>query len=295
MKEVLVIGGSGFVGSHTSDALSDAGYKVTIFDKSNSTWIRDDQKMIIGDMMDDKSLKTAMKNKHFVFHFGGIADIDEADNNPFDTINLNVMGVIKALLACKEAEVKRFLYGSTMYVFSPYGSMYRASKQASETIIETFSDQHSLDYTFLRYGSLYGPRAQKWNGLQSRVETIVNKKKLTYFGTGKEEREYIHIKDAAGMTVKALADQYVNQAITITGSQIINSKDLLEMIFEIANIKPNIEFKHNDLKNNKHYIKTPYRYTPKQSKKIAPSEYIDFGQGLLEVIEEAYKKKKFKY
>lgn len=290
MKEVLVIGGSGFVGSHTSDALSDAGYKVTIFDKSNSTWIRDDQKMIIGDMMDEKSLKTAMKNKHFVFHFGGIADIDEADKNPFDTINLNVMSVIKALLACKEAGVKRFLYGSTMYVFSPYGSMYRASKQASETIIEAYSDQHRLDYTFLRYGSLYGPRAQTWNGLQSRVETIVNKKKITYFGTGNEEREYIHIKDAAAMTVKALADQYVNQAITVTGSQIINSKALIEMIFEIANIKPNIKFKHNDLKKNKHYIKTPYRYTPKQSKKIAPSEHIDFGQGLLEVIEEVYKR-----
>ena len=62
MKEVLVIGGSGFVGSHTCDALSEAGYRVTIFDKLKSEWIRKDQKMIIGDMMDDKSLRAAMKN-----------------------------------------------------------------------------------------------------------------------------------------------------------------------------------------------------------------------------------------
>jgi len=290
MKEVLVIGGSGFVGSHTCDSLSEAGYKVTIFDRLESKWIRKDQKMIIGDMMDDVSLKTAMKNKDYVFHFGGIADIGEADKNPYEAINLNVMSVMKTLLACNETGVDKFLYGSTMYVFSPYGSIYRASKQASETIIEAFSEQYKLNYTFLRYGSLYGPRAQAWNGLKNRVETIVNKKKLTYYGTGMEEREYIHIKDAANMTVKALSDKYPNQAVTLTGSQVINSKALIEMIFEIANIKLDIEYKNPNKTNIKHYIKTPYRYTPKQSKKISPNEYIDFGQGLLEVIAEAYKK-----
>ena len=224
MKEVLVIGGSGFVGSHTCDSLSDAGYNVTIFDRVVSKWKRENQKMIIGDMMDYKFLVNSMKNKNYVFHFGGIADIDEADKNPYDTIHLNVMGAMKALLACKETNVDRFLFGSTMYVFSPYGSIYRASKQACETIIETFSEQNKLNYTFLRYGSLYGPRAQSWNGLQNRVETIVKKKRLIYYGTGEEERDYIHIKDAAKMTVKALTDQYKNQAITLTGSQLLVQK-----------------------------------------------------------------------
>lgn len=291
MKKILVIGGSGFVGSHTADALSDAGYEVTIFDKFVSKWKRKDQKMIIGDMMDDKSILAAMKNKKYVYHFGGIADIGEADKKPYETISLNVMGIMKSILACKKTGVDRFLFGSTIYVFSPYGSIYRASKQASETIIEAFSEQYELKYTFLRYGSLYGPRAQAWNGLQNKVETIINKKKIIYNGTGKEEREYIHIKDAAKMSVDALSDGYINQAITLTGSQVINSKALIEMIFEIANIKPNIKFKNVDMKNNKHYIKTPYRYTPKQSKKISPNEYIDFGQGLLKIIESAYLKK----
>lgn len=292
MKEVLVIGGSGFVGSHTCDSLSKEGYKVSIFDKSPSRWITEDQIMIIGDMMDDKALLSAMKNKDYIFHFGGIADISDADNNPHEAINLNVMGVMKALLAAKKVNISRFIYGSTVYVYSPYGSMYRASKQAAETIIEAFSQQYNLDYTLLRYGSLYGPRAQSWNGLQNRVEKIVTEKKLTYYGTGMEEREYIHVKDAAKMSVKALSDEYINQAITLTGSQTINSKSLIEMIFEIANIDPNFEIKDHGSKDNNHYIKTPYRYTPKQSKKISPIEFIDFGQGLLEVIEEAYKNKK---
>ena len=72
MKEVLVIGGAGFVGSHSCDSLSEAGYKVTIFDKVESQWIREDQKMIIGDMMDDVSLVAAMKNKDYVNNFSFI-------------------------------------------------------------------------------------------------------------------------------------------------------------------------------------------------------------------------------
>ena len=260
MEEVLVIGGSGFVGSHTADALSEKGHIVTIFDKKESPWIKDNQKFFQGDMMNQDDLNKAMKN----------------------------------ILAARKSNISRFFYGSTVYVFSPYGSMYRASKQASETIIETYSQQYGLDYTFLRYGSLYGPRAQKWNGLRNRVEEIIRTKKLTYNGTGEEEREYIYVKDAAKMSVKALSDEYINQAITLTGAQTISSKELIEMIFEIANIELNVEFKDDGSKENNRYIKTPYRYTPKQSKKLLPTEYIDFGQGLLEVIEEAYENKKIK-
>ena len=191
MEEVLVIGGSGFVGSHTADALSEKGHIVTIFDKKESPWIKDNQKFFQGDMMNQDDLNKAMKNKKYVFHFGGIADIDEADERPLDTVESNVIGTMKILLAARKSNISRFFYGSTVYVFSPYGSMYRASKQASETIIETYSQQYGLDYTFLRYGSLYGPRAQKWNGLRNRVEEIIRTKKLTYNGTGEEEREYM--------------------------------------------------------------------------------------------------------
>ena len=56
MKKVVVIGGSGFLGSHTADELSRRGYDVTIFDASESVWLRDDQKMIVGDILDRDAL-----------------------------------------------------------------------------------------------------------------------------------------------------------------------------------------------------------------------------------------------
>ena len=56
MKKVIVIGGSGFLGSHVSDCLSNAGYHVTIYDKIKSMWLRSDQKMVIGDVQDVEKL-----------------------------------------------------------------------------------------------------------------------------------------------------------------------------------------------------------------------------------------------
>ena len=52
-QKIVVFGGSGFLGSHVADALSDAGYKVTIFDRAPSSWKRDDQEMVIGDILNN--------------------------------------------------------------------------------------------------------------------------------------------------------------------------------------------------------------------------------------------------
>ena len=77
IKKVLVVGGSGFIGSHTADALSDNNYEVTIFDNTLSLWLRDDQKMIIGSILDKESIDKALIGIDCVFHFAAIADLSE--------------------------------------------------------------------------------------------------------------------------------------------------------------------------------------------------------------------------
>jgi len=190
MDKIVVIGGAGFMGSHTADALSQQGYKVTIFDNKTSPWLRHDQKMVIGDILDREAVNEVVQGAKVVYHYAGIADIGEASKRPFDPINLNFMGTVVALDASVKAKVERFVYASTMYVYSPFGSFYRASKQAAETVVEAYCEKFDLDYSLLRYGSLYGPRAQSWNGLKGFVSQIVKEGKLNYFGSGKERREY---------------------------------------------------------------------------------------------------------
>jgi UDP-glucose 4-epimerase len=285
MDKVVVTGGTGFMGSHTADELTRRGYHVIVFDQAESPWLHPDQEMMIGDVLDPKSLAMAMKGARYVYHFAGIADIEESRSRPVETMNLNVMGASLVVEAARQSSVERVIFASTMYVYSPFGSFYRASKQAAETIIEAYQQEYALDYTFLRYGSLYGPRAQDWNGLRKYVQQVVEGGQITYAGTGEEKREYIHVYDAARLSVDVLDDKHRNRAITVTGSQILSSKEMMDLIFEIAGKKSDIVLTDTERKGY-HYNLTPYRYTPKQAFKLVPSEFIDIGQGILELVEE---------
>lgn len=285
MAKVVVIGGSGFLGSHTADELSRRGHEVVIFDAVHSPWIREGQRMVVGDILDRDALGETLAGAVATYHFAGISDITEAAQKPFDTVRINVLGTANILEAVCEKNVKRFMYASTLYVYSSYGSFYRASKQASETLIEAYQEMKDFDYTFMRYGSLYGPRAQGWNGIRGYVDNIIRRGNLIYDGSGKERREYIHVLDAARLSVDVLEEEFRNQAVTVTGSQVLTSKELIELIFEIAGLEENVSYLPED-KAGYHYASTPYRYTPKPAKKMVPSEFIDIGQGVLDMIEE---------
>ena len=285
MDKVVVIGGSGFLGSHTADVLSEKGFQVVIFDSRVSPWLRDDQEMIVGDILDADQVSNAVSGSKYLYHFAGIADISESIKRPFDTININVIGTTIAVQAAIDANVSRFIFASTMYVYSPYGSFYRATKQASETIIEVFSEQFGIEYSLLRYGSLYGPRAQRWNGLKGHVEQIIKHGELEYSGTGKERREYIHIEDAARLSVDILHSKYKNKAIIVTGQQILYSNELIDLIFEISGKSKKVNYLGDNIGPD-HYLTTPYRFTPKTSIRLVPEAFDDLGQGILELIEE---------
>ena len=289
-KNILVLGGSGFLGSHTADALSKSGKKVTLVDKVNSPWLRDDQKMIVGDVMNYDLLERSMKGVDCVYYFAGIADIKEAKSSPYNTIETNILGLAKALEAAVKNKVKRFVYASTMYVYSSHGSFYRATKQAAEIIIETYQENYGIDYVFLRYGSLYGPRSQNWNGIKGFIQQVIENGYIEYSGNGSEVREYIHVLDASSLSAKMLDEKYKNKAVTITGQQSIKVSDMFAIIFEIGGKKVNVKYL-NDHKNASHYGNTPYRYTPKTSMKVIPTEFVDFGQGLLNIFEEIHKSK----
>jgi len=288
MKDkVMVIGGSGFLGSHLADALSESGYAVTVFDKNPSPWLGPSQNMIIGNILDEKALSKALKGMRYVYHVAAISDITEAAKSPRETVSNDIIGSTIVLENCIRAKVERILYASTMYVYSQQGSFYRVSKQAVELLIEAYYEHFGLKYTILRYGSLYGPRAQQWNGLKRWITQAIKEGRIIYPGSGEERREYIHVKDAARLSVLALLPEYANRCLTITGTQTLNSKDLLSMIYEVLGRDIKFDFRQRG-RDPGHYVMTPYRYTPRAATKIVPNSFIDIGQGILDLVEEIY-------
>ena len=77
---IFVLGGSGFLGSHVCDQLSEAGHKVRVFDKVKSPWLRPNQEMIVCDLLDEKTLAKAISGCEVVYNFAAIADLIEALN-----------------------------------------------------------------------------------------------------------------------------------------------------------------------------------------------------------------------
>jgi UDP-glucose 4-epimerase len=255
MARVCVIGGSGFLGSHVADALSASGHQVCVYDRRPSSWLRDDQEMVVGDLLDGDRLSSAIAGCEIVYNFAALADLNEALDKPLETVRINVLGNAHVLEACRLNGVRRFLYASTVYVYSREGSFYRCSKQSAEHYVEEYQAAFGLDYTVLRYGSLYGPRSDHQNGLWRVVNEALKTGRIRYAGSPEAMREYIHVEDAARASVAALGDEFKNQHVVLTGQESMRVMDLLKMLAEILGIPQAVEFEETEYAG--HYVRTP--------------------------------------
>jgi len=281
---IMVTGGSGFLGSHVADALIEAGHKVFIFDIKPSQYIKKGQKMIVGDILNAKELTIAMKDVDIVFHMAALADLDIAQDNPFETMKVNILGTTNVLEAAKTNKVKRVIFASTIYVYSRTGSFYRVSKHSCELLFEAYHERYGLDYTILRFGTLYGTRSKESNSVYHYLKEAFLKGKIQFKGTGNEVREYIHVVDAARICTKILDDDYKGQTMILTGHHRMKLTELLDMINEILNNKVKIVIQPRKTKS--HYIQTPYSYILRVGKKIVMNTYCALGQSLVEILNE---------
>lgn len=286
--KIFVTGGSGFLGSHVADALCDAGHTVTIFDQFESPYLRPDQDMVVGDLMDSELLNSLVQGHDVVYHFAGIADVDECARKPVEAARFNILGTVHLLDACRLAEIKRFIFASSAYVFSNSGFCYRTTKQACESFIEDYQKLYGLNYTCLRYGSLYGERSDERNSIFKLIKQAIEEGKITYHGQGDEVREFIHVRDAAKSSVKVLDPEFENAHIILTGNEKLLYSQLLEMIKEI--IGNNIEIEIVPSTRAAHYKITPYNFSPKLGRKLINNPHIDMGQGLLHCMADLYEK-----
>ena len=287
---VIVFGGSGFVGSHVADALTAAGHETTVFDLRESPWLTDGQQMVIGDMADLDTVAAAVRGHDAVFNFAGIADIDDSRRRPVDTVKVNVLGNANLLEACRTEGIGRYVFASSIYVQSEAGSFYRVSKQACELYIEEYQREFGVDYTILRYGTLFGRRANDRNSVHRYLRSALKDRRIVAAGTGEELREYIHVEDAARLTAEILTDEYVNEQVVLTGHFPMRYSDLLRLVQEI--VGPDVEVELTapspDEPQSAHYAITPYAFRPRVARKLVSSYYIDMGQGLLDVLAEIH-------
>ncbi|MBI2378120.1 MAG: NAD(P)-dependent oxidoreductase [Deltaproteobacteria bacterium] len=288
-EKVFLTGGSGFLGSHIADELSTRGFDVTVFDRRPSPWLRPGQTMLIGDLLDVDLLGRHLEGVRHVYHLGALADLNAAIERPLDTVRVNILGTVGLLEAARRASIDRFVFASTVYVYSREGGFYRCSKQACESYIEQFGRQYGLRYTILRYGSLYGPRSNESNGVYRLLKMAIDGATIHYKGLPSDIREYIHVEDAAKLSVDVLAPEYAGRHLVLTGHAQTRAEDLFKMFSEILGRPVRVEYPRES--DASHYSITPYAYTPRPGTKLTTNEYVDMGQGVLQVVEQIAKER----
>ena len=286
--KIIVLGGSGFIGSHVADELSSRGHKVTIFDKKKSKWLRHDQKMVIGDIFNYNALKNAIRSNKIVYNFAALSDMDQAMHEPLLCAKVNILGTVQALNLCHKYKVRRFIHASSIYATSSQGSFYSCSKRAAEDYLVEFNKSYKLNYTILRFGSVYGPRSDKNNGIRIILDKAISQRKIIYMGNKKAVRKYINVFDAAKACVEILKNRYENKCVVLTGPKSIKISEVLEFLAKILNINSKIIFK-DEKGNTGHYIKTPNLYEAKKGRGLSLRSRTNFHDGLLSLIQDIKK------
>ena len=144
----LVTGGSGFLGSHVADELTKKGHTVIIFDLKKSKWLKLNQKMIVGNMLNYRQLNNALKKVDYVLHFAGLSDLNKALNKPIETIKFNILATANLLKLSLKNNIKRIIFASSIYAISSQGGFYRCSKRAAEDYIEEYQKDLELIFQF---------------------------------------------------------------------------------------------------------------------------------------------------
>jgi len=283
-KKVVVFGGNGFIGSYVVQELLDRGYDVVSADLNPSKYV-DEKYFQKCDILDSTTVNTLVEGASIVYNFAGFANLDDAIENPIKALELNVMGNLNILEACKIHHVKRFVYASSAYAMSDKGSFYGISKLTSEKLTEEYYKKFGLEFTIVRYGSVYGERDYHNNYIYNLLKKASESGEINHSGDGEEIREYIHAADVAKLAVNLIdSDEFINEHIILTGVERMQRKELFEMINEILGNKLTINLNNDGYHN--HYKTTPYSFHPTRSKKLVANPYIDMGQGLLECLKD---------
>src|SRR2546423_12845861 len=232
---VLVTGGSGFIGSHVLDVLVERGHEPVNFDRVESPHHDGDGiATVVGDATDASALTAAMDGCEAVIHLAAMADVNDVQQDPEGAEAANARATLAVLEAARRAGVRRVLYGSTIWVYSdvpetevceqtrlePPAHLYTATKLAGELYCRSYAELYGIEYTVLRFGIPYGPRARDATVLAAFTRKALGGEPLTVAGSGDQTRRFVYVEDLANGVVRALEEpSAANRVYNLTGTE----------------------------------------------------------------------------
>ncbi len=246
---VLVTGGGGFIGSHVVDRLIARGDTPRIFDLSASAYHSPlEVETFTGSITDPANLDLAMRDCDAVIHLAAVADVAHVLADPVLAEEVNTRGTLNVLEAACRVEAPRVVYGSTTWVYSdcveravdestPIPAprhLYTATKLAGETYCAGYAELYDLEYTVLRFGIPYGPRARAAGVVAKFTDLALAGEALTIAGDGSQTRSFIYVEDLAGGIVAALAPPAAGRTYNLSGDEVVTILEIAETVQEMT-------------------------------------------------------------
>lgn len=236
----VVTGGAGFVGSHMTDRLLAAGYRVRIIDDlrggraSNLTHHANNADLSL-DTIDIRTLSpnsSLFDQAQQVYHFAGIGDIVPSIEQPIDYMDTNVQGTVRVLEAARlSGTVHRFVYAASSSCYGLANTPtreedpiqpqypYALSKYLGEQAVLHWGKVYGLPVNSLRIFNAYGPRVRT-TGAYGAVFGVFFRQKLagkpyTVVGDGTQSRDFIYVTDVADAFFQAAQSDHVGEVYNV--------------------------------------------------------------------------------
>jgi UDP-glucose 4-epimerase len=311
-SKVLVIGGSGFIGSFVVRELlrNDVG-EVIIYDnfargkyENIEDCLKDPRCKIYangGDVRDIDLLNDAMNGVDYVFHLAAMWLLHCKDF-PRTAFTVNIEGTFNVLEACVKNNVKKLIYSSSASVYGdavevpmtenhPYNNknFYGATKISGEAMCTAFNDRYGLPVVGLRYMNVYGPGQDQTAVYTGVVPIMLNKidanESPVINGDGSQAYDFIYVEDVARCNVDALTSD-VNFGFYNVGTGVQTSiRELCDTILRLKNSDLKVTYKPYSADDARALVKNRIGSPVKAKNEIGFEYKYDLESGLQRLID----------
>lgn len=263
MKNILVTGADGFIGSHLVEMLAAAGHHVKALSQYNSFnywgWLEglslmDRIEIVSGDVRDSHYCKAVSKDIDVIFHLAALIAIPYSYAAPDSYVDTNVKGTLNICQAALENGVERVIHTSTSEVYGTAKyvpidehhplqpqSPYSASKIAADAMAMSFHNAFNLPLTVARPFNTYGPRQSARAVIPTIITQIASGKKKIKLGDVSPTRDFNYVEDTcAAFIALANCEDAIGEVANIGSNFEISIGDTLNLIRDI--MKSDVEF-----------------------------------------------------
>lgn len=315
---ILITGGSGFIGSYIARELIEGGHNVSIYDsfvQYVSPLTSNYQKylevrfanikgridIIRGDTRDKVDVRSCIirTKPDIIIHMAALPLADLSNTHTEEALSTIINGTVNILDILREVDfVKRFVYTSSSMIYGDFESepaseghpkrpkdVYGGAKLSGEVMTQSYGRRFGIEYSIVRPSAVYGPTDVNRRVSQIFLENAIAGKELVLYDSGKSRLDFTFVKDCAhGIILVALSKNSANEIFNITrgeGRSLKEYADILRQYFPDLRVKMEESSQIFRPKRGALDItkaRTLLGYNPKYSLEDGIKEYIEFAK-----------------